>query len=181
MRRYHWIVASALIFCLSAACRDKAAMAELEKFRAQAKLEEQNKAIVSREWEAWIKGDYEAFKEVVAPEFVWCSPSASAKPRSRDEAIETCKMGHQAFSYDAFDIKEILATGSNVVVRYIVRLTHQGEFAGLPGTGNKIELSGIAIHRLENGKVVEEREEFDTLGFMQQLGMELKPKEAKKK
>jgi hypothetical protein len=35
--------------------------------------------------------------------------------------------------------------------------------------------------RIKNGKVVEVREETDLLGFMQQLGMELKPKEAEKK
>ena len=40
--------------------------------------------------------------------------------------------------------------------------------------------SGILISRIVNGKVVEQREEFDLLGFMQQLGMELKPKETEK-
>jgi len=31
-----------------------------------------------------------------------------------------------------------------------------------------------------NGKLIEDREEFDMLGLMQQLGMELKPKETEK-
>jgi predicted ester cyclase len=51
---------------------------------------------------------------------------------------------------------------------------------GVPATGNKYETSGILISRIENGKVAEQREDFDMLGFMQQLGMELKPKEAEK-
>ena len=38
-------------------------------------------------------------------------------------------------------------------------------------------MSSMFIVRIENGKVVEEREDFDQLGFLQQLGMELKPKE----
>ncbi len=33
------------------------------------------------------------------------------------------------------------------------------------------------ISRIENGKIVEEREEVDILGMMMQLGLELKPKE----
>jgi predicted ester cyclase len=33
------------------------------------------------------------------------------------------------------------------------------------------------ISRIENGKIVEDKEEIDRLGMMQQLGMELKPKE----
>jgi predicted ester cyclase len=36
------------------------------------------------------------------------------------------------------------------------------------------------ITRIENGKIVEEREEIDRLGAMMQLGMELKPKEGEK-
>ncbi len=51
---------------------------------------------------------------------------------------------------------------------------------GIPATGNKIEGSNIILMRIENGKIVEEREEADMLGLMMQLGMELKPKEGKK-
>ncbi len=51
---------------------------------------------------------------------------------------------------------------------------------GIPATGNKYESSGILINRIENGKIVEAREELDQLGMMMQLGMELKPKEEEK-
>jgi hypothetical protein len=36
------------------------------------------------------------------------------------------------------------------------------------------------MSRLKNGKIVEEREDYDSLGLMQILGMELRPKEGKK-
>ncbi len=36
------------------------------------------------------------------------------------------------------------------------------------------------ISRIENGKIVEEKEEVERLSVMMQLGMELKPKEADK-
>jgi predicted ester cyclase len=51
---------------------------------------------------------------------------------------------------------------------------------GIPATGNEVEVSSIIIFRIENGKVAEERQEADMLGFMQQFGMELKPKEGEK-
>ena len=57
---------------------------------------------------------------------------------------------------------------------------HQGEFLGIPPTGNKFKGSGILIFRIKNGKVVELWEEFDGVGLLEQLGMELKPKEIKK-
>ena len=42
------------------------------------------------------------------------------------------------------------------------------------------QISAIEIFHLENGKVVEERLDGDMLGLMQQLGVELKPKEVEK-
>jgi hypothetical protein len=42
-------------------------------------------------------------------------------------------------------------------------------------------MGGVWIGRIANGKIVEAREDGDALGWMQQLGMELRPKEAKKK
>jgi len=174
------VVSLVILLCFTFSCQNKAEKAELEKFKAQATLEEQNKALVNRIWEAWNKGDFEAFKELVAPEYVWYAPSNSTKPMSREETIEMGKMIHKGFPDVNFRVEELIAVGNRVISRYIVRGTHQGEFQGIPATGNKIESSGIMITRIENGKNVEDKEDWDTLGFMQQLGMELKPKEVKK-
>lgn len=174
------VVSLVILLCFTFACQNKAEKAELEKFRAQAAVEAQNKAIANREWEAWSKGDFEAFKEVVAPEYVYYMPSGSTKSLSREETIEMGKMVHNGFPDVTFSIEEMFAVGDRVISRYIMRGTHQGEIQGIPATGNKIEISGIMINRIENGKVVEDREEADMLGLMQQLGMELKPKEIKK-
>jgi steroid delta-isomerase-like uncharacterized protein len=174
------VVSLVILLCFTFGCQNKAEKAELEKFRAQAKIEEQNKAIANREWEAWSKGDFETFKEVVAPEYVYYRPSGSTKSLSREEAIAMGKMVHNGFPDITFSIVEMYAAGDRVISRYIMRGTHQGETEGIPPTGNRIEISGILIDRIENGKVIEDREEADMLGLMQQLGMELKPKEVKR-
>jgi len=61
-----------------------------------------------------------------------------------------------------------------------MRGTHEGEWQGIPPTGNKVETSAIFITRIVNGKIVEHREEDNSLGFMMQLGMELVPKQGEK-
>ena len=52
-------------------------------------------------------------------------------------------------------IEQQIAEGPWVATRVIYRGTHMGEFAGVPATGRRIEYSGTAMDRLENGKVVE--------------------------
>jgi steroid delta-isomerase-like uncharacterized protein len=157
-------------------CQDKEAMAELEAMKAQAELQEQNKEIVKRMYETFEKGDFEAYKEVVAPEYAWYVPSRSTKPISREETIEFGKMLRNAFPDFSYSIEELIAGEDRVISIFIFRGTHEGEYQGIAATGNKIEFSGIMITRIENGKIVEDKEEVDQLGMMMQLGMELKPK-----
>jgi steroid delta-isomerase-like uncharacterized protein len=180
MKKRLMIIPLVFLLCFTFGCQDKEAMAELEAMKAQAELEEQNKAVVKSMYEAWSNGDFEAFKEVVVPEYLWYTPSRNTEPMSREDTIEFGKMMHNAFPDVAFSIEELIAVGDKVISRFIMRGTHEGEFQGIPATGNKIESSGIMISRIENGKSVEDREEFDMLGLMMQLGMELKPKEGEK-
>ena len=180
MKKYLCVVPLVLLFCFTIACQNKAAKAELEKFKAQAAVEEQNKALLNRTWEAWNRGDFEAWKQMHADDYAYYSPSNSTKPLSREETIEMGKVFFKGFPDATTSIEELIAAGDKVITRWILRGTHKGEFAGITATGNKIENSGIMITRIENGKIVGDKEDYDILGMMQQLGIELKPIEAKK-
>jgi predicted ester cyclase len=89
-------------------------------------------------------------------------------------------MIYEAFPKWKHKMEEIIAVGDKVIARAIDYTTHEGEFQGIPATGNKVEFGVIVIYSIDKGKIVEMREEGDMLGFFQQLGMELKPKEAEK-
>ena len=55
--------------------------------------------------------------------------------------------------------EDVIAEGHKVVRRYTTRGTHQGETQMFgPPTGRQIEQKGITIHRIEDGKIVEEWE-----------------------
>jgi len=180
MKKLLLILPLVFLFCFTFSCKNQEAMAELGEFKAQAELQEQNKELVKRFYEAANERDSEALKEVLAPEYVWYVPSRNPESISREGAIEHIKMLHNAFPDVNWSIEELIAEGNRVISRFMVRGTHEGEFEGIPATGNKIEISGILITRIENGKIVEDKEEVDLLGLMMQLSMELKPKEAEK-
>ncbi len=174
MKKLYLILPLALILCLMVGCQDKEAMAELEAIKAQAELEEQNKALTQKMFEAWGKGDIETFKEFLALDYEYYYPSGNSKPMSIEELTEMAKMLWNGFPDMSFSMEEIFAVGDRVIFRFIQRGAHTGDFMGIPATGNEFESSGILISRIKNGKVVEQWEEFDMLGMMQQLGIELK-------
>ncbi len=76
----------------------------------------------------------------------------------------------QAFPDFHSTVEDQIAEGEKVVTRWTMRGTHEGEFRGMPPTGNKLEITGIGIFRFSEGKVVESWDNFDQLGMMRQLG-----------
>jgi len=169
MKKLFMILPLALILCLMVGCQDKEAMAELKEFKTQAEIEEQNKALIIR-----------LNDELYASDYVYYIPSRSTSPMSREETLEMTKNVYRVFPDIHVSLEELIAVGDRVILRYISRGTHKEEWEGILPTGNKIEVSGIIISRIENGKFVEDWQEMDTFGLMMQLGMELKPKEAEK-
>ena len=180
MKKQFMILPLALILCFMVGCQDKAAMAELEEFRAQAEVEEENKALYRSIIGEMNKGGLEYFNEFYAPDYLSYIPSNNPKAKSLEETKEFMKMVFKAFPDLNLSIEELFAVEDRVIVRYIIRGTHEEEWQGIPPTGNKIQFSSISINTIKNGKVVEEREDVDFLGLYQQLGMELKPKEEEK-
>ena len=180
MKKLLMVTPLVILLCFTFSCQDKEAMAELEKFKAQAEVEEQNKELMRKSFEEWNKGNTEFFMEMTTPDYAYYTPSGNPNPKSREDAVESMKAFWKGFPDLNMNIEDIMADRDKTITRFVVRGTHEGEFMGISATGNKIELSGIIISRIENGKWVEEWEEMDIMGLMMQLGMELKPKEAEK-
>lgn len=99
---------------------------------------------------------------------------------SLEETIESIKQQMEMLPDRTSIAQDIIAKGDKVISRLILRGTHEGDTEGLPATGKTIEIDGIKIVRVEDGKIVESWEVGDTLSYALQLGMELKPKEEEK-
>jgi predicted ester cyclase len=65
---------------------------------------------------------------------------------------------------------DALASLGSLARRWTGRGTHDGELMGIAPTMKEATVSGITMSRLQNGKVVEEWTNWDTLGMLQQLG-----------
>jgi predicted ester cyclase len=75
-----------------------------------------------------------------------------------------------AFPDTVHTIEDQIAEGDKVVTRLRGRATFTGEILGIPPNGKVVEIGGITIHRLADGKLVEHWALSDQLSFMQQLG-----------
>jgi predicted ester cyclase len=136
-------------------------------------MSEENKTKVRRLLEEGFgQGKVDVVDEVLRSDFVCYDPNSEA---GEIRGADTIKGEIEYFRIAAPDltytVEDQVAEGDKVVSRYRVSGTHQGEFFGVPGTGNRVEFTGIQIDRFdESGKMVEEWPEYDLLGAMRQIG-----------
>ena len=120
---------------------------------------EENKALVRREQgELWNHtGNLDAAAELFAPDRLEDAKQEAANVRSGFPDLEST-------------IEDLIAERDKVVVHWRAQATHQGEYMGIPPTGNRVNFRGISIYRIEGGKIAESWSVSDDLSLMQQLG-----------
>jgi steroid delta-isomerase-like uncharacterized protein len=130
---------------------------------------EQNKAIVRRAFEEPWEGNLDIVDELVASDYVGHDP-ATPEPLHGPEGVkEFISTYRTAFPDARIRVEEQLAEGDLVATRWSGRGTHEGELMGIEPTGRRVSVSGLTISRLEGGKIVEEFQNWDTFGMLQQL------------
>jgi steroid delta-isomerase-like uncharacterized protein len=136
---------------------------------------EASKAVVRRFYaELWSEGRLDVADELFAPDFIGHAPgnSLTRGPAGVKKLIGDWRTGVPDLR---LEIHAQVAEGSRCTTRFTGHGTHQGLWLGIPPTGKEVSLSGIAITRIVDGKVVSDWGEFDVMGLLQQLGVVQRP------
>jgi steroid delta-isomerase-like uncharacterized protein len=128
---------------------------------------EENKAIQRRFQDIWNQGDFDIIEEIFNKDYL----NHSVKVKGFESIRQFVTVYRSAFPNVKFTIEDQVAEEDKVVMRYTITGTHKGEFQGIAPTGKPIAITGIAIHRIENGKIIEIWANWDALGLSQQLGV----------
>ena len=88
---------------------------------------------------------------------------------NREETISMIRSFYEAFPDLAHTPEEIYSVDGRVIIRATDRATHLGDFQGVPASGRKIEVGQIAIYRVDDERIVEIQEQFDSAGLMAQI------------
>jgi predicted ester cyclase len=140
-------------------------------------MSEENKVLVRRSW-AESGHNLDILDEVYTPDALWHLPDQDIQG-VEDQDIQGVEDFKQyltsyltAFPDANVTVEDEIAEGDKVVNRFTIRGTHQGEIEEFgPPTGRQMEQKGMAISRIEGGKIVEEWQAYDNLGVRQQLGL----------
>lgn len=130
---------------------------------------EQNKALLSHIYtEVFVNWNRELVQEVLDPGF-----------RSHDWPKDS-RTGVEGF-YDFYDpvlqtfpdthylVNDLIAEDDKVTVYWSLIGTQKGEFMGMPPTNKEIRMDGIAIYRVEKGKLMERWVVYDLFAMVEQI------------
>ena len=96
---------------------------------------------------------------------------SSGERGGRRELQDDIEMFHTAFPDLDAEVPRIMSQGGKVSFIYTRSGTHEGEFEGIPPTGQEMSAKGAAIVEVDGDAISEYRIVFDNLGMLEQLGV----------
>ena len=131
------------------------------------------KMLVRRFYEEIINNArFDKLGEILDPKIIWHD---SLLPTGEIRGIENFRnileMFRSAFPDLHVTVEDQIQENEQVVTRFTIHGTHNGDLMDISATGNGFKVSGISIMRFEHGKAVEEWIEEDGLGIMRRLGV----------
>lgn len=137
--------------------------------------ESENKAIVGEFFDRLSAGDLDVVDELCADEFaVTIARKGAGESVIGTDGLEAIYEEYfAAFPDFRHEVDEMVAEGDLVGVFMTSTGTHEGEFRGVPPTGNEFAVEDTGLLRIEGGEIVDARPLSDMLGLFEQLGVSL--------
>jgi steroid delta-isomerase-like uncharacterized protein len=131
---------------------------------------EENKALVRRWFAHLDQRDFAIIDELLPADYVDHNPPLPDMPAGREGVWQASLALSAAFPDAVHTIEDQMAEGDKVMTRLTVRATFLGECLGFQPTGKNVEVSGVAVHRVAGGQLVEHWAHMDMSDFMKQIG-----------
>ena len=136
---------------------------------------EANKTVAKRVFEdIFNQGQFDVANEIYSPSFVNHAHHHRDIGLKRDQ--DAARGWKSAFPDLKMTVNLAVAEGDLVALLWTGTGTNTGEGNGIPATGQKGELRGITIWRIQNGRITEEWSEFDQADILKQLRLTGSPK-----
>ncbi len=132
---------------------------------------EENKEVVRKYVDEFlVNRDFSRFDRYVAPGFHIHRSAVPEEIRGSEGLSRQMDMFYHAFPNLDVQIKDMVAEGDKVVVRFEAPGTHQNEFAGIPPTGRDVVWKGLVMYRFtDDGRIAEAWGYWDDYGLLEQL------------
>ncbi|MEO1620822.1 MAG: ester cyclase [Cyanobacteria bacterium J06632_3] len=119
-------------------------------------------------------GRSDLISTLVTPDFTLHFPALPTPVRGQAALERFANVLRTAFPDIRYTLEREMCDNDMTALRWHMTGTHQGEFRGMPASGNTVTMQGVSLFRLEEGQIAEMWINENDLGLMEQL----QPKES---
>jgi steroid delta-isomerase-like uncharacterized protein len=131
----------------------------------------ENKAIISRFFDAWNNRQANVFNDIVAPDVIrHCEATPGLEARSLDQIKEFLRLDTEVFPDSVQTVKLMVAEDNLVAVWTTYEGTQRGPMGPFPPSGRKAQFDFGAMFRIENAKIKEWWVTWDNMTVLRALG-----------
>ncbi|HJQ49068.1 MAG TPA: ester cyclase [Gaiellaceae bacterium] len=121
--------------------------------------------VVRAYFDAWSDGDVDSIRDLISDDFqAHVRALDGTEERDADELLSAVSNHAEAFSEVEYELHDVLSHNGCVAVRATMSARHEE-------SGREGEMEGIAMLRLDGGRIAEEWSSWDYLGLANQLGL----------
>lgn len=166
---YLALLAVALVFtaCAPTAKEDPEAAATKEQAAKMGK----NKMVIEKIFKALEANSVDSLLTYFADNLVEHAPAPGGSTTGLQSQRDLMKFYGAAFPVVKFSNISMLADGDMVVAHFNIKAKNSGPMGEMPATNKDVDINGVDIYKMENGKVVEHWGYFEEGKMMMQLGM----------
>jgi ketosteroid isomerase-like protein len=131
-----------------------------------------NRELVQRLYtDVWKGRNNDVLDEVCAPDCEFYDPLQGDRPTDLAAYKRTMSQFDRTFALEDVSLDRVVEAGDTCVFLWRMSARMKGSLGEVKPTGRTGRTSGIGLIQTRNGKIVEHRSAWDTLGFFQGLGL----------
>ncbi len=143
--------------------------------KEQVMTDEEATVLLNRFMETVMNADTTLAEEILHPDCVLRYPKLPEPIKGIDGYKNFIKNTANTFSEFVATIEEVNVKGDKIWCRYSKTGIHSGPMGDIPATGKRFQVTGMAITRIADEKIIEDETYWNVLGFYHQLGFTLTP------
>jgi steroid delta-isomerase-like uncharacterized protein len=133
--------------------------------------EQRNLRSVTDVLQYWNRQDLEGVLAYYDESITWLNIAMEETYHGKAEVRQFLRKLFAAFPDLNFEVTYKIARGHNVAEQWFIRGTHLGTFMGIPPTGQRVEIPGMSMAELRDGKFVSDHFYFDALGVLRDMAL----------
>jgi steroid delta-isomerase-like uncharacterized protein len=127
--------------------------------------------------DAWNHRDFDRYRSLLHADYSYTGGDGKELTGGPDLGFQIAQMYAGAFPDGRAEITRVHFEGDTSIAEFVARGTHNGELLGIAPTGRTIEVNICSVVEVKDGKAYREREYFDMLTMLVQLGVASRPGE----